>query len=105
MFLFSFIRVYSRSFAALRGLFYGSASTLDYRQLAGQRADRAAVVRDSLYRRQSAGERILHLQAAEVRDLDLYFRVHHSVGEHDRDRNANPRAGLDVVLAGNDVGP
>ena len=45
------------------------------------------------------------LQAAQVLHSDLHFRLHRAVGLDDRDRHADPRAWLDVVLAGHHVGP
>ena len=44
-------------------------------------------------------------QAAQVLNLDFYLRIHYPVGHDDRDRHADSRAGLDVVLARADVGP
>ena len=35
---------------------------------------------DSLYRRQSAGQRLLHLQAAQILDSHVHFRLHCPVG-------------------------
>ncbi len=59
---------------------------------------------DSLHRRESAGQRLLHLQAAQVRHPDVHLRLHRAVGFDDRDRHVDSRAGLDVVLARHDVG-
>ena len=36
--------------------------------------------------------------------LDVYLRIHRAVGVDDRHRHADSRSGLDVVLAGHDVG-
>ena len=60
---------------------------------------------DSLYRHQSAGQRLLHLEAAQVCHRHISVRLHHSVDRHDHHRNVHPRPGMAVVLAGTDLGP
>ena len=60
---------------------------------------------DSLYRRQSAGQRLLHLQAAQILDPDLHLRLHRAVGQHDHHRHDHSRPWLDVVLARRHLGP
>ncbi len=60
---------------------------------------------DSVHRYQSAGQRLLHVEAAQVLDFDISVRLHRSVGLDDPDRNVHSRPGLAVVLAGADLGP
>src|SRR5579872_3235620 len=60
---------------------------------------------DSLYRYEPAGRGVLHLEAAEVCDWHISFRVHCVVGFDDYHRNFYPRAWVAVVLAGADLGP
>ena len=43
-------------------------------------------------------------QAKTFRDLDVPVRLRHSLVRHGRDRNADSGTGLDVVLAGTDLG-
>ena len=85
----------------------GDAGVL--RPVDGRRGDAVADHRradgDSLYRRQPAGQRLLHVQAAEIRHPHVHFRLHRAVGFDDRDRHDDPRARMDVVLAGHHVGP
>ena len=53
---------------------------------------------------QSAGHRLLHLEAAQVRHRDVLLRLHGALAHHDRDRHVHSRAGMDVVLAGPNLG-
>ena len=68
----------------------GNAGVL--RSLDGGRGDAVADHRrpdgHSVYRHQSAGQRILHVQAAQVLDSDLHLRLHRAVGLDDRHRHA-----------------
>ena len=43
-------------------------------------ADHRGADGDSLYRHQSAGQRLLHLQAAQILHPDVYLRLHRAVG-------------------------
>ena len=58
----------------------------------------------SLHRHQSAGQRLLHLEAAQVCHRHISVRLHHSLGRDDHYRDFHSRARLAVVLAGTNLG-
>src|SRR5207302_10317284 len=59
---------------------------------------------DPLYRYESHGQRLLHLEAAPLRDFYVPLRLHHSVGLDDHHRHLYQRAWLAMVLAGANMG-
>ena len=50
------------------------------------------------------GQRLLHLQAAQARYLDVLYRIFRLMGGHDRYRHLHKRPWLDVVLADRHLG-
>ena len=51
------------------------------------------------------GQRVLHLEATQVLDLDFPFRLRHSLGRDDHYRYVHSRARLAMVLARTNLGP
>jgi hypothetical protein len=76
--------------------FLGLQEMLDYDH---RRADG-----DSVYRYESAGQRLLHLEAAQIFYRDVLVRFHRSVGRDDPDWDLHPRPRLAVVLARANLG-
>ena len=79
-----------------------------FRSVDGRRGDAHADHRGldghSVYRRQSARQRLLHLQAAQIRHLDVLRRLYRLVGGDDRHRHVHTRPWMDVVLADGHLG-
>ena len=59
---------------------------------------------DSLHRHQPAGQRLLHLEAAQVFHWHVSVRLHHPVGRDDHYWYVHPRPWLAVVLARTNLG-
>src|SRR5258707_12279817 len=59
---------------------------------------------DALPIYQSAGQRLLHLEAAQVRHLHVSLRLHHPLDFDDHHRDLHSRSRLAVVLAGANLG-
>src|ERR687888_620384 len=59
----------------------------------------------SLYRHQPARCRLLHGQAAQVRDRHILFWISVAVGSNDHYRDLHPRPWVAMVLAGTNLGP
>src|SRR5579862_9356738 len=60
---------------------------------------------DSLHRYQSLGQRVLHLETAQVFDFHFHVRVRDFVGCDDHYWDVHSGSGLAVVLAGTNLGP